>query len=293
MKKTLLFTSLILTLISTMLFSSCSDSDITAPESNISDAEQIEQNVVSESNVISFSVTSWTIIDSLPYTITQPGSYKLRRDLESYGVNGITVSNTNHVNINLNGHSIYALPSAVTEQTGIVVTNSSFVIIYEGDINNYRSAFSFVNSSDCSTKNIEYTPLSSAGDVPPHYSGVKISNSPRIQVSWSVFNTLDNAVEITGAASIDDKFLSNTCYGNPNPSTGRTTGVKVSDTLSSPQKSIIRNNLFTGFDYGYNVTTKNGNHKINSNTFEFYIEKGFNNDATNEFKYNTYRLLTP
>lgn len=289
MKKTLFFTTLVFSL---FLFS-CSENEIITPDNNTSDARQIEQNVVSESNVVNFSVSAWVIIDSLPYTITQPGNYKLRRDLESYGVNGITVSNTNHVNINLNGHSINALPSAVTEQTGIVVNNSSFVIIYEGDINNYRSAFSFVNSSDCSAKNIEYTPLSSLSDAPPHYSGVKISNSPRIQVSWSVFNTLDNAVEITGAASIDDKFLSNTCYGNPNPSTGRPTGVKISDTLSSPQKSIIRNNLFTGFDYGYNVNSKNGNHKINSNTFEFYIEKGFNNDATNEFKYNTYRLITP
>ncbi len=280
-------------LLSIFLFACNNDNSVTT--SDLSDNESMEQNISSEDNVINYSPSSaWIIIDTLPYVITQPGSYKVKKELTSAGgLSGITVQNTNHVTINLNDYSLNAMPSASVEPTGIIVNNSSFVMIYNGDINFYRTAFVFNNSSDCTAKDIEYTPVSTdLLDVPPHYSGVKISSSPRIQVSWSVFNSLDNAVEITGALSIDNKFLSNTCYGNPNPSTGRPTGVKISDTLSSPQKNIIRNNLFTGFDYGYNLYTKNGSNKVNSNTFEYYIEKGFNNDATNEFKYNTYTLLT-
>jgi len=277
----------------TIIYFGCSNDSIINNTSFDSEKKLLEENISSENKEVNYAASNWVIIDTLPYVITQPGNYKIKNDLKSTGVNGITVNNTDHVTINLNWYSLNALPSAVTEQTAIAVNNSSYVMIYNGDLNNYRLAFSFINSTECTAKNIEYTPVSGLSDVPPHYSGVKINNSSAIQVSWSVFNTVDIAVEITGASSIDNKFLSNTCYGNPNPSTGRPTGIKISDTLSSPQKNIIRNNLFSGFDYGYNLYTKNGSNKVNSNTFEYYIDKGFNNDASNEFKYNTYRLITP
>lgn len=284
----LIFTALLFSLI----YSGCTNDIPVNNTSSDNEKYLLEQNIASENKDVRFAASNWVIIDTLPYTITQPGNYKIKKDLKSSGVNGITITNTDHVTLNLNWYSLNALPSAVTEQTGVSVNNSSYVMIYNGDLNGYRLAFSFINSAECTAKNIEYTPSTGTLDVPPHYAGVRINNSPGIQVSWNVFNSLDVAVEITGSLSIDNKFLSNTCYGNPNPSTGRPTGVKISDTLSSPQKNIIRNNLFTGFDYGYNLFTKNGSNKVNSNTFEYYIEKGFNNDATNEFKYNTYTLLT-
>lgn len=277
----------------TFLFFSCSDNTI-QPEDKLSDNTQMEQNISSEDNNVNYSPTGWIIIDTLPYTITQPGSYKVKKNLVSAGgLNGIIVSNTDHVTINLNDYLLTAAPSASVVPVGITVTNSSFVLIYNGDINGYKTCFTFTNSVDCSAKQVEYTPGAAMTDVPPHYSGVKITNSPRIQVSWSVFNNLDNALEITGSLSSDCKFLSNTCYGNPNPSTGRPTGIRYHDTLSSPSNNLVRNNLFTGFSYGYNIATKNGDNKTNSNTFEYFLDKGFNNDPTNIFKYNTYTQLTP
>lgn len=253
----------------------------------------LEQNIASENKDVTLQPSNWIIIDTLPYTITQPGSYKLKRDLTSPGgLNGIEVINTDHVTINMNDYSINAEPSASVEPTGIVVTNSSFVIIYNGDINYFRRAFEFTGSADCSEKDIEFTPVNGElmSSPPVHYSAVKIYNSSRIQASWSVFNDCDNSLEVYGALSTDCKFLSNTCYGNIN-ATGRTYGVKYTDTLSSPKYSIIRNNLFTNYDYGYNFITKDGHNTVNSNTFRYFIDKGFNNDNTNEFRYNTFKKL--
>jgi len=287
---------LILVFLSLIVFSCGKENPLSSDTNVTDDKSNMEQLINSEDKDIQFTPSKWTIIDTLPYTITSPGSYKIKRDLTSpRGQEGIIVENTSHVTINLNGYTLYSIAGTSGVPTGVVVNNSNYVLVYNGNIINFRSGLEFNNASNCRAKGIEYR--HGVNEMllspPAHFYGVRITDANTIQVSWSDFYEVDCAVEIIGAGSTNCKFLSNTCYGNLNPTTGRPTAIKYSDTLSSPSNNLVRNNLFTNFKYGYNFITKSGYNKTNSNTFEYFLEPGFNNDSSNTFKYNTFTLISP
>ena len=93
-----------------------------------------------------------TVIPSLPYTITTPGTYVLESNLTGNGTNGIVVAASN-VSINLGGYALIQDPPTATTFSGIWVTGGANVNIQNGTITGFPYGVA-LGASSSTLKNI-------------------------------------------------------------------------------------------------------------------------------------------
>lgn len=274
---------------------SCSDNN-TITNADVSGVSDLREAINSESRIVNFNPAAWIIIDTLPYTISNSGSYKIRRSLQG-GANddGILITGASDVTLNLNGLTISSVGSTGIN-TGIRVRNSSYILINNGNIKGFRVAIEFDTSSFCTAKNLTVSGgllnQPQAFDAPPpYYTGCKIINTNYTQVSWSDWKGLDYGLEVKGSLSYANKYLNNSVYGGWYARIGFS-GVFYDSPQDSPHYDLIKNNLITKFRTGIIANTSWGYNKYNSNTINYYDNSYSNTDSTNEFLHNTYRQIT-
>jgi hypothetical protein len=283
----------VILLLSLFTFSCGENNSVTSPgETAVSD---LRDAINSESQIVNYNPAAWIIIDTLPYTISVSGAYKIKRNLQS-GANddGITISGVSNVTLNLNGLTISSVGSTGIN-TGIKVRNSSYVLINNGNIKAFRVAVEFDTSSFCTAKNLTVSggllnQPQTFDAPPPYYTGCKIINSNNTQVSWSDWRGLDYGLDVIGSLCYVNKYLSNSVYGGWYARIGFR-GIFYDSQTSSPHNDLVKNNLITKFRTGIIANTTSGYNKFNGNTIGFYDNSYLNTDSTNEFLFNTYKQL--
>jgi hypothetical protein len=160
-----------------------------------------------------------TPISSLPFTISQPGSYYVTRDLTAgFGQNGVTISASN-VTLDLNGFTLHG-----TSQTGdaVLITGSPSAITIENGI------------------------------VRGWYNGIDAQNGSYVTISG--ISAIDN-----GGSSNDGSYgvilRKHSVLENCNVSDGETTGVLATD--ATVRNCIISRNGNDGLSVTNHVFAQN------------------------------------
>lgn len=147
-----------------------------------------------------------TVITSLPYSITKPGSYVLESNLTAAGTDGIDIKNASNVSINLNGYTLTGDTSGIGINAQGEINN---IIVQNGAITGFGSGVNFdVNSSNASQrvvlKNLRLL------DIPE--TGISLAASDCLVENCSIIGTGgDTTVGIAvagGAALIKNNRIS-------------------------------------------------------------------------------------
>jgi hypothetical protein len=285
----------VILLLSLFAFACGDNNTINIPVESSGTDSQFLDAINSEGKTVNYNPQSWILIDTLPYTISGSGSFKIKKSLQGgANENGILITGTSNVTLNLNGLTISSIGSTGIN-TGIKIRNSSYVLINNGNIKGFRVAIEFDTSSFCTAKNLTVSGgLLNQPQVydapPPYYSGCKVINSNNTQISWSDWRGLDYGLEVTGNMSYSNKYLSNSVYGGWYARIGFS-GIFYDSPLSSPHNDLVKNNLITKFRTGIIANTVSGHNKFNGNTIGYYDNNYSNTDSTNEFFNNMYRQL--
>ena len=238
-----------------------------------------------ETNLSSLEHIGRIPIDSLPYTISNSGSYYLTKNLT--GTTGIKIS-TSNVSIDLNGHSIKGLPGNISAgilevgtQKGIMISNG-FIMDWT------KEGINFSTSFNCSFINLIIT----GSGLDGLFSG-RNSYVSQVTASSNTFDGIDVAessvvdhciaeANVSDGIEVDHGSVINECSAKSNGGVGlKSTNVASITSCSS------YSNTSHGFSCG-NGSILTNNSSANNVGSGFYIQAScqvFNNSSRANLKY--------
>lgn len=224
-----------------------------------------------QTNTSILSLIGRTAISSLPFTITQAGSYYLNQSLS--GASGITVSASN-VYIDLNGHTLSGL--AGNTSAGIA-TSGTFnnLTVRNGSVSNWgKEGINFSNSHSClfedlllnnnlrdglfSGKNAIVKKIIATGNS---QDGIDVGESSMVEQCICEMN-LNDGIEL------DNGSICSSCSAKSNSLVGiKSTG------MASIQNCNALSNTSHGFQLGIG-SEANGNNAMNNLSYGYFVLEG-------------------
>lgn len=137
------------------------------------------------------------LINSLPFTISEPGSYYLTRHLVYDGGDAITIS-TNNVTIDLNGFTLRA--TAVGSNKNAITASGGYdhITVKNGAINGFTNGISLEGTNNLVVREVVFG--SSNNFIMSH--GVKLTSCGSVQVTGCTFDNVGDGVDATDSHTI-------------------------------------------------------------------------------------------
>jgi hypothetical protein len=201
--------------------------------------------------IASFAADSFgqTIINSLPYTITAPGTYVLGFNLIYSSAAGAAIQIfSSNVTLDLGGHYLY-YPGTPTSNVGVYVHNAGNVIIQNGIIAVFTYGVYF-NDAGGSTLN--------SGNI---VQNLRLTN-PGFGIRFT---------GVTGSKATNNLITNSSGFGGY--------GIFMDGTGGN----VASGNIISGFTYGFDT---GGNNYLFENTVS-NCNTGFNMAASVKYRFNT------
>lgn len=224
-----------------------------------------------ETNTSILSLIGRTPISSLPFIITQPGSYYLNQSLT--GSSGITVSASN-VYIDLNGH---ALSGSAGNTSAGIATSAAFhnLTVLNGTVNNWgKEGINYSNSNTCHFENLQLnnnlrdglfsgknTIVKKIIATANSQDGIDVGESSVVEECICEMN-LNDGIEL------DNGSICSGCSAKSNSLVGiKSTG------MATIQNCNAHNNTSYGFQLGIG-TEASGNNAMGNISHGYYVLEG-------------------
>lgn len=229
----------------------------------------IWQKVETNTSILTF--IGRTPISSLPFTITQSGSFYLSQSLT--GTSGITISASN-VYIDLNGH---ALSGSVGNTSVGIVTSAAFhnLTVLNGSINNWgKEGINFSNSNACIFENLQLNNNLRDGLFSGKNSIVKkivATGNSQDGIDVGESSTVENCIcelNLNDGIELDNGSICSGCSAKSNSLVG----------IKSTGMATIQNcNAYSNNSYGFQLgigTKASGNNAMNNLSHGYYVLEG-------------------
>lgn len=194
-------------------------------------------------------------------TITEPGLYRLDRDLTS----GIMIL-ANDVTLDLNGYSISGV-NARTE-SGITIRSVQGVEVFGGSLNGFGFGVVVDTSANVRVHDMRIRALNLPVVAPPPEVGIMVVQSANVVVENNSIYNAGLGIFVRGGNSRGNRIANNTVTGGTNSVFGICYNPTPSDPRG-PRGDLIYNNVITGFPTAISMSDLSLANVIRENTLAF------------------------
>ena len=221
-----------------------------------------------------------------PLTIDEPGDYRLVRDLEVAGGDGIVVT-ASQVRLWLGEHRLYG-PGNKSGRA-VVIDGAQEVKVRGGQIEHFGIGAVLISASRCRIRSLtirggDETADPSAGNPPQ--IGIMLVNSPLNRISGNRLHRVNLGIFVRGGGSYRNSVRDNAVIGgdhgllavcyNPAPGTDP----------AGPHDDLVKGNFLARFGTGIAASAHSAQNVFARNTIRYFTSAYVDQNGTNAFKDN-------